>query len=284
MAEMMRNADKQAMQDADPMDSKDLDSMLDKLEKDAENGSKDDAQAMLDQLQEMMENLQSSENAKPDPAAKQMRQSMRDLDKLLKDQQALRDDTFRQDQRERSETQSPGDDKSSPSLDERQKALEDRLAEIERQLRGAGVDTPKNFDEAQNQMSEADKDLKGENDNGKPRRFGHSSKGDAVDAQGKAIEALRQGGQAMQQQMRGKGKGKGKGGYVGMNGPKRGENNDPLGRGQDGTKGAAEGELSGGADRAERARRVLEELRRRLGDPNRPNEERDYLERLIGQP
>ncbi len=58
MAEMMRNADKQAMQDVDPMDSKDLDSMLDKLEKDAENGSKDDAQAMLDQLQEMMENLQ----------------------------------------------------------------------------------------------------------------------------------------------------------------------------------------------------------------------------------
>ena len=283
MAEMMRNADKQAMQDADPMDSKDLDAMLDKLEKDAQNGSKDDAQAMLDQLQEMMENLQSSENAKPDPAAKQMRQSLRDLDKLLKDQQALRDDTFRQDQRERSETPSPNDDKDSPSLDERQKALQDRLEEMERQLRGAGVDTPKNFDEAQNDMSEAQKDLKGDGDNGKsPRRFGHTSKGDAVDAQGKAIEALRQGGQSMQQQMRGKGKGKG--GYVGMNGPRRGQNNDPLGRGQDGTTGAAEGELSGGADRAERARRVLEELRRRLGDPNRPNEERDYLERLIGQP
>jgi len=283
MAEMMRNADKQAMQDAEPMDSKDLDAMLDKLEKDAENGSKDDAQAMLDQLQEMMENLRSSENAKPDPAAKQMRQSLRDLDKLLKDQQALRDDTFRQDQRERSETPSPNDDKSSPSLDERQKALQDRLEQIERQLRGAGVDSPKNFDEAQNDMSEADKDLKGDSDNGKsPRRFGHTPKGDAVDAQGKAIEALRQGGQSMQQQMRGKGKGKG--GYVGMSSPRRGQNNDPLGRGQDGAKGAAEGELSGGADRAERARRVLEELRRRLGDPNRPSEERDYLERLIGQP
>ncbi len=86
-----------------------------------------------------------------------MRQSMRDLDKLLKDQQALRDDTFRQDQRERSETQSPGDDKSSPSLDERQKALQDRLDQIERQLRGAGVDTPKNFGEAENQMSEAER-------------------------------------------------------------------------------------------------------------------------------
>ena len=88
----------------------------------------------------------------------------------------------------------------------------------------------------------------------------------------------------MQQQMRGKGKGKGQG-YAARRGTGRGEKgDDPLGRGQNGQKGAAEGELSGGPDRAERARRVLEELRRRLSDPNRPSEERDYLERLIGQP
>ena len=79
-------------------------------------------------------------------------------------------------------------------------------------------------------------------------------------------------------------KGKGKGGYVGLPGSKRGEGEDPLGRGQDGSKGAAEGELSGGAERAERARRVLEEVRRRLADPSRPTDERDYLERLIDKP
>jgi len=32
---------------------------------------------------------------------------------------------------------------------------------------------------------------------------------------------------------------------------------------------------------AERARRVMEELRRRLADPARPVDERDYLERLM---
>ncbi|MGO9432172.1 DUF4175 family protein [Rhodoblastus sp.] len=32
---------------------------------------------------------------------------------------------------------------------------------------------------------------------------------------------------------------------------------------------------------AERARKVMEELRRRLADPNRPADERDYLERLM---
>jgi hypothetical protein len=36
-----------------------------------------------------------------------------------------------------------------------------------------------------------------------------------------------------------------------------------------------------GIPATERARRVLEELRRRLGDPARPREEMDYLERLL---
>ena len=36
-----------------------------------------------------------------------------------------------------------------------------------------------------------------------------------------------------------------------------------------------------GVPAAERAQRVLEELRRRLGEPSRPREETDYLERLL---
>ena len=46
-------------------------------------------------------------------------------------------------------------------------------------------------------------------------------------------------------------------------------------------KGSAEGRLNGGPGAAQRARQVLEELRRRLADPNRPGEERDYFERLL---
>ena len=46
-------------------------------------------------------------------------------------------------------------------------------------------------------------------------------------------------------------------------------------------QGALEGSLNGGPSVAERARRVLEELRRRLADPSRPEEERDYFERLL---
>jgi hypothetical protein len=36
-----------------------------------------------------------------------------------------------------------------------------------------------------------------------------------------------------------------------------------------------------GIPAAQRAQRVLEELRRRLADPTRPREEMDYLERLL---
>jgi uncharacterized protein (TIGR02302 family) len=295
MAELSKNAQQQAQEDVDPQDMQNLDAMLDKLQKDAGEDSKQDAEAMLDKLQDMMENLRSAEGGKPDPATKQMRQSLKDLGKLLKDQQALRDDTFRQDQRERSGA-APPDEKDDGKLAERQKSLRDRLDEIEKQLRGAGVETPKNLDDANGDMSDAEQNLKGDQgqkgdgqqgegqgEGKSQRRFGHSAKGDAVEAQGQAIDKLRQGGQSMAQQMRGKGKGKG---YVGRGqGQGRdGENDDPLGRSQNGQKGSAEGALSGGPDRAERARRVLEELRRRLADPNRPGEERDYIERLIGRP
>ena len=288
LAENMRNQDKQAMQDAEPAESKDLESMLDKLEKDAQNGAKDDAQAMLDELQDMMENLRSADNSKQDPAEKQMRQSMKDLDKLLKDQQALRDDTFRQDQRERSGSQPSDQDKeNSQDLAQRQGKLHDRLEDMQRKLRGMGAEPPQNLDEAQGDMSDAQKNLnnkdgkEGEGQGKAQRRYGRSAKGDAVEAQGKAIEALRKGGEAMQQQMKGKGKGKG---YAARPGSGQGEKGDPLSRRQDGRKGAAEGQLSGGPDSAERARRVLEELRNRLSDPNRSNDERDYIERLIGRP
>ena len=103
-----------------------------------------------------------------------------------------------------------------------------------------------------------------------------------MDAQGRALEALREGAQGMQKQM-GQGQGRnGKGGYGARRmrpGEQTGE--DPLGRGREGNLGRAGRLAEGDGRRGERARRVLEELRRRLADPNRPIEERDYLERLM---
>jgi hypothetical protein len=103
--------------------------------------------------------------------------------------------------------------------------------------------------------------------------------GDAVEAQGRALEALRKGAQGMQKQMQAAGKGKG-GGYRAMR-KGQGQGRDPLGRDKDGERGASEGQLHEGPEAAARARQVQQELRRRLADPNRPTDERGYIERLL---
>ena len=72
--------------------------MMNQLETDARNGARDQAEAMLDELQDMFENMRGAQSAEESQAEKEMRQQMGELDKLLRDQQALRDKTFRRDQ------------------------------------------------------------------------------------------------------------------------------------------------------------------------------------------
>jgi hypothetical protein len=107
----------------------------------------------------------------------------------------------------------------------------------------------------------------------------------AVDSQGRALEAMRKGAQGMAQAMQqGQGQGQGPGpGQPGRNGRQRvDQNTDPLGRpmrgrdyGDDVTV-KVPGEID-----AQRARRILEELRKRFGESARPQLELDYIERLL---
>ncbi len=321
MSQMARNDQSSANPDDQAMQSQDLDKLLDRMEDTARNGAREDAEAMLDQMQEMFENMRSAGDAQESPAERQMRKQIGELEKLLHDQQALRDDTFRSDQRDRARKrgqnrmapgQEPGQDQSQPgedgaqsdldegdndsdpsakpgqeganpdaqTLDQRQRALRDRLAELQRKLKGLGMKGEKGFDDAQGDMKEAEGDLHGEQ--GSPGQQGKGGKGAAVDAQGRALEALRQGAQGLQKQMQNQPGRNGKGGYVARRsrpGEQPGE--DPLGRGQEGDKGREDGPLKETAGAAERARRVMEELRRRLADPARPTDELDYLERLM---
>jgi hypothetical protein len=202
----------------------------------------------------------------------------------------LRDETFRRDQREHRPRAAPDgeqppragapgeqpeasqdDSDGDPSpLDRRQRALRDRLGALREQMKALGLKPEKGFGEAGGAMGEAEGDL----------QPGGNGKGPAVGAQGRALEALREGAQGLQKQMQGE-EGEGGVGATEKPGSAGREGRDPLGRDRDGMKGAAEGRLNGGAGAAQRARQVLEELRRRLADPNRPDEERDYFERLL---
>jgi hypothetical protein len=271
-------------------------------------------------MQEMFENMRSAREGEESPAEREMRKQIGELERLLRDQQALRDDTFRSDQRDRarrraknraapgqdgqqvqpnedgSNSPEEGDSDSNSSakpdqdqagqdelpLDERQRALRDRLAELQRKLKSLGMKGEKGFDDAQGDMKEAEGDL-----SGVQGKDGKSGKGAAVDAQGRALDALREGAQGLEKQMQAQGQGQGpgrngRGNYVARRGrPGELPGEDPLGRGAEGDRGREDGPLKESAGAAERARRVMEELRRRLADPARPVDERDYLERLM---
>ncbi len=63
---------------------------------------------------------------------------------------------------------------------------------------------------------------------------------------------------------------------------RRADNNDPLGRAEGGNgMSSNDGPLGQGPDAAGRARRLLDEIRRRSGETQRPEVERDYLNRLL---
>jgi uncharacterized protein (TIGR02302 family) len=299
---------------------KELQAMLDQMQEMLRSGDSASAQKMLEQLQNILENLRAARPRKADPRAQAMRRALDELGQMSEDQQDLRDETYQGGQserhrqrEERSQLGSPGQPtlgdifgqdgdameggfdgqgngqgaggKSGMSpragqtndadLARRQKALRDRLENLQKRLDEAWADG-NGLDGAQNAMRDAENAL----------AQGPGGNDGAVDAQGRAVEALRDGAQKLAESMRGEGEGSGAGEEAGEGLDGQGpsgqfgdaEGTDPLGRPAEILRGF---DPSARFPGAARARRVLEELRRRLGEPARPREELDYLERLL---
>jgi Domain of unknown function (DUF4175) len=120
-------------------------------------------------------------------------------------------------------------------------------------------------------------------------QLGQGNADGAVDSQGRALDAMRRGAQSLAQAMQqqqgmgpgGRPGGPGRAGRFGQQGRAQ-QDTDPLGRplrgrdyGDDSTV-KVPGEID-----VQRARRILEELRRRFGEIARPQLELDYIERLL---
>jgi uncharacterized protein (TIGR02302 family) len=164
------------------------------------------------------------------------------------------------------------------SLTERQQALRQ---ELERQ-RGALPNLPgeagdaarDSLDRAEGAMEGAEEALRG------------GDLAEAIDRQAEALDALRNGmrelGQAMAEAQ------PGEPGQQGQQGEATGRaapgQRDPLGRetGNSGEMGSDQNML-GGLDINRRAAELLDEIRRRSAEQERPEVERDYLRRLLGQ-
>ena len=308
MEELARQAAKNgqlqqnAQQQGQILRQQDLQRMMDQIENLARSGARDQAQQMLSELQRMMNNLQAGRPQQGQQGQQNdaMRQQMDKLGQLMQQQQKLMEQTFQFDQalRDRQQRgdpmpgeegeQRPGDNgagqqptdqmtadelrEALKKLQEQQDALGKQLGEIQEALKGMGLEPGEGFGQAGREMKGASEAL------------GEGQGESAVGSQGRALEALRQGAQNMMSQMQAMGQGQGQGPGEGI--PQAGRNGrDPLGR-ERALNG--QGPDFGGPTKVpeeidiQRAREILEEIRRRLGTGAAPGFERDYLERLLG--
>ena len=148
-------------------------------------------------------------------------------------------------------------------LGQRQGELKEALQSLIDRFRIEGANPPDQFQDAGEAMGEAKKAL------------GKQNLDRATEEQNNALDQLRQGAQSLAEQMMENGEaqaGKGQGN----------SGKDPLGR-PDRSNRPDLGLSVKVPDEIDiqKAREVLDELRRRLGDPSRPIIELDYLERLI---
>lgn len=318
-AQQMRN-DRRAGETPPPgtermITQNDLNRMLQEMQDAMRRGDMAEAQRLLDQLKNIFENLRTARpnSRMSDPMAREMNRQMEELDALTREQQQLRDETYRQGQNRRAQPgQRPGQGQrgqrgqrgqqgqgqegqdgegqdqaengqgggEGQGMGQRQQALRERLEQLQRRMRGMGMRGEQGLGEAEDAMRDAEGQL------------GQGRDGQAVDSQGRALEGLRRGAQGMAQQMQGmmgENDGSEQGGEPGGPGNPQGRasndprNDDPLGR-PTRSREFSDGRVRiPGADESavERARRILDELRRKLGDPLRPRDELDYFERLL---
>lgn len=308
-------------QDQQTLGQQDLERMMQNLEDMAKSGSREQAQQMLSEMQDLMERLQSGRQDQAQAQKNQeMMKMMEELGGMVGDQQKLMDETFGEQGQEKPESgqggqkpppgmkgmggdgqqkdagggpesqsgeaqqgrgqrggqqggqqgqQGQGDqlgqgDKQGglADLSQRQRQLRDRLSQLQKNMREKGGPSSQQLKDAESAMESAEDAL---------------NRGDVAEAteqQSRALEQMRQGAQDMAQEMM-------------RNMPQRyGQSGDtprdPLGRPQR-SQGPDLGTSVKVPDQidVQRAREILDELRRRLGEARRAPVELDYLERLL---
>jgi uncharacterized protein (TIGR02302 family) len=305
LAEQLKNNPQQLARPLDPnskvIRQQDLNSMIERMERLSRSGDKDAAKQLLDQMAQMLENLQM---AQPDQSGNgEMEQALNELGDVIRKQQQLRDKTFKQGQDSRRDRMrgQQGDQNAMNDLRQDQQGLRNRLKKLLDDLNKQGMGPQQRGDKgAQGQQGQQGQDqAQGQGDDGDDSglsdadsamgdadgRLGEGNADGAVDSQGRALEALRKGAQKLAQDMQQMGEGQGEGNSPGNRVGRQeggGPDNDPLGRPLRGREHADDYsvKIPGEID-VQRVRRILEELRRRLADPQRPQIELDYIERLL---
>jgi len=241
-----------------PLTSQDFQALLDRARDLSAAGSRGQARQLLAKLQDLLENLRA---ASPTDMHGPQGQALNAMQDLMRRQQQLLDRSFRA-------SRQPGGNKGpNPNDAAAQEAVRRALGQAVQRLAPVGG-IPLSMSRADRAMRDAVEALN------------QGKTGAAVNAQTDALDALQQAAQSLAQSLA-------NGGASGAPANSLpGAQRDPLGRLEAGESGAGEGgdlRLGKSANDAaiEKAREILGELRRRAGEQQRPEIERDYIDRLL---
>ncbi|TRW99707.1 DUF4175 domain-containing protein [Paracoccus sp. M683] len=271
--------------------------MMDEIQRLMNEGRMAEAQQLLEQFNRMMENMQVTQGQGQGQGegqqGQQGNQSMNRLADTLREQQRLSDEAFR----EMQEQFGQGGQQGSEDLAQRQRDLREELGQQQGLMPGQGSEqgdaARRSMDEAGRAMEDAEQALRQGDMSGAMER-----QADAIQSMREGMRALgdmlgqgersaQEGQDGQQQGQQGQQPGDQPGqamrdGQRGLPYDRRAER-DPLGRqlSGNGNTFSSGNVLTEGVDPARRARDLLDEIRRRSGERSRPEDERDYLDRLL---
>jgi uncharacterized protein (TIGR02302 family) len=298
LAENMARHPDQSRQPADRsrqvLTSRDLERMLDRARELAKSGQRDQARQLLSELQNMLENLRMARPGQgSQQGANEAQQMMRGMRELMQRQQQLLDRSFRaQQQAEPGQMGMPGDQGDAQQQGNarqgeqggnagmgdaagQQEALRRALGEMMRRM-GDGLGAiPDPLGRAERAMNNAARALR----QGQP--------GDAIAPQTDALDQLQQAAREFAQKMQQRlgnslGQGDARDDESGFGQRRDGVERDPLGRPLANGGAYDQGDVKiPDNNTMQKVRDLLDELRRRAGERDRPQLERDYINRLL---
>lgn len=235
------------------LNQQDLQTLLDTIKKLSESGSREQAQQLLALLQNLLENLRLSPGGggvgSNTPQNKAMSDALRNLNDLMGKQRELLDRTFKGRQ---------GEHVDPKALRQGQQDIQKKLGDIMKGLGDQKVPKPGDLDRADRSMGQSQRELQG-----------NDLEGSSID-QKNALDALRGAAADLSAKLM----------KDAQKDPTGTGTADPLGR--SGTGNAlGSGVKVPDAKTLQRARDILLELRRRAGERGRPQEELDYIDRLL---
>jgi uncharacterized protein (TIGR02302 family) len=291
-----RNPD-QMQQPTDPskvLTGRDLQRMLDRARELAKDGARDQARELLSQLQNMLENLRMAQPGQMQQrGANEAQQMMRGMHEMMRRQQQLLDRSFRAQQGQQGRQGQPGQEGEPGQMGQRgqqggeeqdgsadmgeaagqQEALRHMLGEMMRRLGDALGDIPDPMGRAERAMRDATGALR----EGQPSQ--------AIGPQTDALDQLQQAARDLAQKMQrslGEALGNPEELGTGDNGHGDRVDRDPLGRPLSNNGTFDQGDVKiPDQNTLQKARDILDELRRRAGERFRPEIELDYIDRLL---